>query len=142
MNEPFTIDEVKEVSVEILMSQVFPENQTLLKDSGLWLIYVGDAEDDDVAYEQRVDESFKDFLSRSIHDMICKDEPDEYGNLTIGIDFISATIIQREGMNFRCGQGDNRCNCSKPGQCGYLEFNREIKARFDSVAYNICYTQC
>ena len=25
-------------------------------------------------------------------------------------------------LDFRCGQGDNRCKCNSPDECGYIEF--------------------
>lgn len=31
------------------------------------------------------------------------------------------------GTGFRCGSGDNRCNCNTKGDCGYVEIAKKIK---------------
>ena len=33
--------------------------------------------------------------------------------------------------NFRCGQGENRCNCEKPKDCGYISMAKATKEMND-----------
>lgn len=53
---------------------------------------------------------------------------------------IISEYAKTQDTDFRCGQGDNRCNCKTPEECGYIEMARKIKAqniRVDSLEEEI-----
>lgn len=90
-NNP-TIEQVAELPTDLLLAEVWPCNQVLEKDSGLWVAYPSaDCEELNGQYEQGANETFRDFVVRCIFDMLQKERPDNAGVYWgIGIDFVSA----------------------------------------------------
>lgn len=52
----------------------------------------------------------------------------------------AATEIEavfEDNTDFRCGQGDNRCNCKTPEECGYIEMAEKFELLNEGILFEV-----